>query len=189
MELKKGNIKVILNDKKLAWQAYFGDVLIAHLDKDEWQLPEPNFISQEAGQLLLNQYSEVFAALNSVSSEEVQASMVKDDQGDVGNLPTNATEFDALEELSDEQEPSEARIIIIKLQELLIEASKLRAQGQEYSNIFDEINTWAARYANLEDISRQNIINDLFIKAEYELLNDINCEATLDEIEDRLRVE
>jgi len=177
MKLSNGKIEISLDSTATFWEAKLGDSLIAVCSKDEWDLPYPEFISKEAGELLLNQYSEIFAAMNT------EADMVKDDDGDVKDLPLNATEEDAMEALSPD---SESEFIIIKIQKLLEEAFQLKSANKDYSKNFQEIDIWANRLKTFEKVSIQGEINALIVQAEEELASGFDCTAILDEIEQRL---
>lgn len=179
MKLSKGKIEISLDKAASFWEAKLGDSLIAVCSKDEWDLPYPEFTSKEAGELLLNQYSEIFAAMNT------EADMVKDDEGLTKDLPPDASEKEAFEALSPDSEPE---FIIIKLQSLFREAYDLKIAGKDYSRSFEEMDIWANRLDTFEKLSFQRELNELFVTAEQEVNFGFDCADTLDIIEAKLKI-
>lgn len=196
MLLTKGKLSLALQEKdgKPVWDAYVDNTLVARCEQDEWDLSEPDFLSKEAGQTLLDTYHEIYAAFETEAVEDKDAAMIKTDQGDVKDvLPTEEpkVESDCCGKCGDDcscgtetEAPKEntsngVKVIVLQLSDLLNKAAALRNAGEPYAHVMDEITLWTTAYDESQRIATQQYTANLMVDIENDLSNGIDCSAKL----------
>jgi hypothetical protein len=183
MLIQKGNLRVVLNNDindKPSWNAYLGNNLIAVCAQEDWDLDTPDFFDVKTGELLLNQYIEIFSSLLEGDKGEDE-SMFKTDSGvveDNQDDPTGQADIN-----TEDKNDDDSKVIIIKLNSLLRRAENLKNAGLPYAHVYKEIDAWLNNYNELKSIAIMKEIDSLYVETEFLLNEGLDCTAQLNKIE------
>jgi hypothetical protein len=180
-------VQLCNENDELVWKAYLKNQLIAECHKEDWDVIETDFTTKRAGQMLADAYNEIFAS----AELDEDASMIKTDDGEVENESGPDTKEtgccgqcdkpDGHEPCGSESEP-ESKIIVLKLNDLLNQASAAQKAGKPFNHLLIEADLWAKHLNELNKVSLMAQIDTLMYQAEAELSEGLDCEATLNKV-------
>jgi len=181
-------VQLVNENDELVWKAFLKNDLVAQCHKEDWDCFEPAFATKEAGQMLADAYNDMFAT----ADLDEDASMVKTDDGDVENI-SDKTDSDCCGNCDKPDghepcEPSEGKVIILKLNDLLHEASAAKAAGKPFIHLLNQADLWAKHLNSLSKIALTKQVDDLMAQAEEELNDGLDCTATLETAETLMQI-
>ena len=190
MKLQSGSYRTEFSQDG-TWNTYYKDNLIAVANENMWKNTDVEFSSKHAGELLLQTTMEITASLDNIlildHAPEVilepELGMEKTTEGDTQDVESPS------EKIHEEDVPkSEENIIMIKIQSILDDAVLAQASGMDIKLLFQEIDEWKNRFNSLQASKLKNEYNTLLKRAEKDLSEDIDCTATLNRIEEIVKV-
>ena len=171
MEIVQGNYRIKLVADLPVWRTYYNGRLVASTNKAMWTNDSIDFMSKEAGEALLYTAMDLLSGMEEAADktavEDTEGSMVKTDDGLTKDVHPGETPEHA--ETAPEVEPSAAKVIIIKLQNLIGEAASMKAAGKDTTAIYAELDQWLGRFKEARRIALELELDSLVVKADQEL--------------------
>ena len=184
------------------WQGWLKNDLVAQFEPSEWENPDVDFYSREAGQMLADTLSDAFAIVAEIDGE---ADMIKHPDGKTTDVPKDEEKNVDDVKLKEEDEATpppvhedehmdskelpedgeDAKVIIIHLNNLMDKADKAMAVGRKTmaSVILAEVDEYMLNLKALRRVAWEKRAKEIMVVASQKLEQGLDCSAELDKVD------